>query len=434
MHGTLDILAMRTDSSVVPSGNVLPDSNSTAENPWSFNTYVNMLYVDQVNGVGFSYDELVNSTLDQLFLGGDVTDTGIVSFDDYNGNVPEANSTFFWGTMASQNFNHTANSSTIAARTLWHFSQAWFAEFPEWNTGNKKISIWGNSYAGFVVPYAAAYMQQQNVRIWSGELNGSRILEVDAIGLTNGGIDLLYQASLFPDMAYNNTYGLQIYNETIYDIAKNDWAKPDGCRDMITQCRALGDLYDPEQLSINATVNDVCVEAELYCSTNVLGVYDVFTNRSDFDISQVKPGPHPPSYVLGYFNQPWVQDQLGVPLNFTGYANAVENAQIDLSGDAVRTSGLKSMEYLLDAGIKIALVYGDRDYRCPWVTGEALSVAANWTGGNDFREGGYQYVHTNDTYNGGVVRQHGPLSFTRVFESGHDGKPRHFSCTFVALD
>ncbi|KAK5111187.1 hypothetical protein LTR85_012236 [Meristemomyces frigidus] len=399
---------------------VLPDSNSTVENPWSWNEYVNMLYVDQPNGIGFSYDELFNSTVDQLFLGGDPTDTGIVPFDAYNGTVPEANSTFFWGTFPSQSFNRTANSTALDARTLWHFSQAWFTGFPEWNTCNKKISVWGNSYGGFTVPTFAARVQEQNVKIWAGDLNDSKVLELDTIGIANGCIDLLYQASSYLDMAYNNTYGLQVINKTIYELGKHDWEKSGGCRDLLLACRGLGDQYDPEQLSINATVNEVCVEAELYCSSNVLGLYDIYSNRSDFDIAAYKPDPTPQSYIIGWLNQPWVQQSLGVAVNFTADSTANQNVMLDISGDAARTAGMKSVEYLLDSGIKVALVYGDRDYRCPWLATEALSLQANWTGADNFREAGYQHVHTNDTYDGAVVRQHGLLSFSRVFDAAHD--------------
>ncbi|KAK5129276.1 hypothetical protein LTR08_003632 [Meristemomyces frigidus] len=400
------------------SCSILPDSNSTTENnPFSWNVNVNILYVDQPNLVGFSYGSLVNSTMDLLFL----SDTGIIPFDAYNGSVPAENTTFVYGTFPSQNFAHTANNSAMAAKGLWHISQAWFSEFPEWNTCNKKISVWGNSYGGYSVPATAEYIQKQNVRIQKGELNDSLVLELDTIGITNGCIDFLYQAGLYPDIAYNNTYDLQVINKTVYEEAKHDWAKPGGCRDLILNCRELVGQYDPDQLSINATVNNACLGAELYCSQNVVSSpYDDSSNRSDFDMAQYKPDPTPPSYLIGFFNQDWVQQALGAPVNFTSSSNAVALNYLGVTGDAFRTAGMKSIEYLLNSGIKVALSSGDLDYRCPWNTGEALSLQANWTGDEGFRKAGYEMIHTNDTYNGGVVRQHGLLSFARVFNAGHD--------------
>ena len=49
-----------------------------------------------------------------------------------------------------------------------------------------------------------------------------------------------------------------------------------------------------------------------------------------------------------------------------------------------------------------------------------MSLESNWTGASGFRAAGYEKVATNDTYEGGIVRQHGRLSFTRVFQAGHD--------------
>ena len=68
---------------------------------------------------------------------------------------------------------------------------------------------------------------------------------------------------------------------------------------------------------------------------------------------------------------------------------------------------MKDVEYLLDSGVKVTLMYGDRDQRCPWLGAEKLSLAANWTGAEEFRSAGYANMVTNSSYNGGVVRQHG---------------------------
>ncbi|KAK5730677.1 hypothetical protein LTR15_000614 [Elasticomyces elasticus] len=126
--------------------NVNSDSNSTTDNQFSMNTYVNMLYIDQPASVGFSYHTLINATLDTLFLGGAaINDTGIVPTDLYDGKVPDANSTFLHGVLPSQDPSKTANTTVLASRTLWSFSQAFFLAFPEYKTHDKNIIVWGNS-------------------------------------------------------------------------------------------------------------------------------------------------------------------------------------------------------------------------------------------------------------------------------------------------
>lgn len=76
---------------------------------------------------------------------------------------------------------------------------------------------------------------------------------------------------------------------------------------------------------------------------------------------------------------------------------------------------LGDISYLLDSGVKVALVYGDRDYACNWIGGEDVSLAINYTDSKQFRSAGYTPIQTNSSYVGGQVRQHGNFSFSRVF-------------------
>lgn len=65
-------------------------------------------------------------------------------------------------------------------------------------------------------------------------------------------------------------------------------------------------------------------------------------------------------------------------------------------------------------------MYGDRDYACNWIGGEAASLAINYTSSAEFQAAGYEPIRVNATYDGGLVRQYGNLSFSRVFQAGHE--------------
>ena len=78
------------------------------------------------------------------------------------------------------------------------------------------------------------------------------------------------------------------------------------------------------------------------------------------------------------------------------------------------------MSYLLENGVKIAMVYGDRDYACNWIGGEAVSLAVNYSNTAKFHSAGYTNITVNSSYVGGLVRQYGNFSFSRVFQSGHE--------------
>ncbi|KAI9676190.1 MAG: hypothetical protein M1817_000935 [Caeruleum heppii] len=388
------------------------DSNSTRLNPYSWNNEVNMLYIDQPVQVGFSYDQLVNGTVDQR--------TGNIVPTNFTGDPPQANNTYLVGTFSSQKQNSTANSTENGGNALWHFAQTWFSEFPAYKPNNDKVSIWTESYGGRFGPAYAAFFEEQNQKIAAGTWAGkdAKIIRLDTLGLINSCVDLLVQEPYYPQFAYNNTYGISAINKTIADKALNDFTKPNGCKDKILECRKLAAASDPKGYGNNRTVNLACRDADNYCTNQLEGPFTEYGRRGYYDIAHVAPDPFPPSFYVGYLNRPWVQAALGVPVNFTESVNSVYYA-FSSTGDYPRAGYLEDLGYLLDNGIKVALAYGDRDYACNWVGGEAMSLALNYSAADDFRSAGYQDLQTNASYTGGVVRQSGNFSFSRVYQAGH---------------
>lgn len=161
--------------------------------------------------------------------------------------------------------------------------------------------------------------------------------------------------------------------------------------------------------------------------------------RSPFDLALTLPAVFPPEYPVAYYNQRWVQEALGVPVNYT-FAPAAPVANFFAgTGDPFRYDGKADLEYLAAAGVGVAFVYGDRDYRCncecrshhtkvlvtpnrretAGMGAENVSLTMDYPAAPSFREAGYTAIETNASYTGGLVRQHGNVSFSRVFEAGH---------------
>jgi Serine carboxypeptidase len=115
-----------------------PDGISTTINPWSFNNYVNILYIDQPVQTGFSYDKLVNATYDLI-------DNVITPSDPEQLQGVSVNLTFGVGTYSSQDSLATTNNTVTSAKALWHFAENWLSSFPEYKTTSNKISLWTNS-------------------------------------------------------------------------------------------------------------------------------------------------------------------------------------------------------------------------------------------------------------------------------------------------
>ena len=146
----------------------------------------------------------------------------------------------------------------------------------------------------------------------------------------------------------------------------------------------------------------------------------MLTPKCVSDVTQNSSDPFPPSTYLEYLNNADVQAAIGVSVNYTQTNTAVANAFLQ-TGDYERGDHIGEMAYLLSLGVRIALVYGDRDYICNWLGGEAVSfsIAAQAAGYSLFNSAGYADIVVNTTYVGGVVRQYGNLSFSRIYDAGH---------------
>ena len=389
-----------------------PDSNSTTLNEWSWNNEVNMLYLDQPAQVGFSYDTLTNITTDLVS-----SDTTVLN----GSSVPSQNATFLVGTYGSQNPNRTSQGSVNAAQALWHFAQEWFQEFPEHRPNDSRISLATESYGGRYGPAFFAFFQEMNERIESGDFSvegEQHILHLDTLMLINSCIDRLVQWPSYPHIAYNNTYNIETVNKTIYEGMLDALYKEGGCNDQIYHCRNMSLTYDPENTGHNVSVNKICQVAEDYCTKNVRVPYNRYSGRNYYDYATLDPDPFTPKFHQGFLNQPHVQQALGVPLNFSQSSSA-SSAAFRFIGDYNKPGWLEDLAYLLESGIKVTMAYGDRDYACNWLGGEAVSLAINYTNTSDFHAAGYTAIQTNDTYSGGQVRQYGNLSFSRVYQAGH---------------
>ncbi|TVY44203.1 Carboxypeptidase S1 [Lachnellula subtilissima] len=132
------------------------DGSSTPSlNPYSFNEYANMLYVDQPIGTGFSYG----------------TDT--------------------------------VTSTVTAAPVVWALLQAFFAQFTQYES--RDFGIFTESYGGHYGPEFASYFESQNAAIAAGTVTGQNVSLV-ALGINNGWYDSTIQQKAYVDFSYNNTY------------------------------------------------------------------------------------------------------------------------------------------------------------------------------------------------------------------------------------
>ena len=394
----------------------------TQPRDWGWDRSSNILYIDQPNQVGFSYDIATNGSLD-LF-------TSNVSTPPSTPPSGQPAYTSLDGTFSTGNANKTTNTTEIAAAAIWHMLQGFLGAFPQYNPGSLTnsthsgivgINLFTESYGGKYGPAFAAYWEKQNSLRRNGTIPRNKTLEIRlrSIGIMQGCIDDLVQGRFYPIFANNNTYGIQALSLTEQQNAATSFVSANGCQQLIQSCRDAVSSMDSSDDGDVASVNQKCLVAQNECAENVVAPY-IASGRSVYDISQQVLDPFPPSTYLEYLNTAEVQAAIGARVNYTQSSTAVAGA-FSQTGDHARGGQISDMAYLLSLGVRVALIYGDRDYICNWIGGEAISfsVAAQSPAYMPFYSAGYADIVTNDSYIGGAVRQYGNLSFSRIYDAGH---------------
>jgi carboxypeptidase C (cathepsin A) len=242
---------------------VTRDSKTTKLNPWSWNNVANMLYLDQPVQVGFSYDELIQGTINEVASPFTVIPKGPHG-------LSEQNDTTVAGTFSSQNPLDTAATTSTAAVAAWQFMQVWMKNFPQYRPKNDKISIWGESYGGHYVPTFSSFFEAQNELIDSASEKCPIKLGIDTVGIVNGCIDMLTQVPFYPKMAKNNTYGLDLMSDEAYAAAVKSFPK---CKVLTEACQSAAYRLDPMNTGANDEVNQECKKAFDFCYNSMAGPF-----------------------------------------------------------------------------------------------------------------------------------------------------------------
>lgn len=314
---------------------------------------------------------------------------------------------------------------------IWHMLQGFLSSFPQYSPDSNTsspvvgVNLFAESYGGKYGPAFASLWERQNLKRLNGSLSstGALTIKLASVGIINGCVDDLIQGPYYAQMANNNTFGLSAINPTRADFANDSFYVAGGCRDSIISCRAAKVSRDPNGNGNVEEVNNLCSGAYAKCYNSVINSY-AESRRSYYDIAHLLPDSFPPSTYLEYLNTPSFQSAIGSPVNYTE-TNAQVVSEFESTGDYERDSLVPEIASLLNSGIRVGFIYGDRDYICNWLGGEAISLAvassppANIAYSSRFPAAGYAPIIVNDSYIGGVVRQFGNLSFSRIYDAGH---------------
>ncbi|KAI0853039.1 peptidase [Daldinia vernicosa] len=367
-------------------------NGTSVVNPYAWNEVSNLLFLSQPIGVGFSYADAVVGVVNQT--------TGL----PVNSSKPDGR----YSDVDPYRFDTT----DLAAKGTWEVLQAFIQELPvlDETVKSRSFNLWTESYGGHYGPAFFKYFYDQNKLIQDGSIPGVE-LTMHTLGVINGIISERIQAPYYAEMAFKNTYGIEAVNQSIYDYMKTNYYFPGGCRDSIDLC------FESDRSTPDGKA--VCSQATAICRGLVESPYYVVSGRNPYDIRAESDASIPPGYWANYLNTAKVQNAIGVDINYTSTSSNQIYTGFDYTGDFVYPNLLEDLEGLLAYDVRIAMIYGDADYICNWMGGEAVSLAVNYTHKKEFKEAGYApFVVDGVEY--GESRQYGNFSFTRVYDSGHE--------------
>lgn len=178
---------------------------------------------------------------------------------------------------------------------------------------------------------------------------------MNSLTIINGIINEFIQVPYYPEFARHNSYGIELYNETIYDFTQIALKMPGtGCLDAISTC----ELTNQSTLVGNA----VCSEAATVCRDMVEGAYYAFGDRGVYDIRHPYNDPTPPDYLIAFLDLASTQEALGVSTNYTSYSNTNIYYAFQQTGDFVYANFLDDLQHILNSGVRVSMIYGDADY------------------------------------------------------------------------
>ncbi|QRW08929.1 Serine carboxypeptidase [Ceratobasidium sp. AG-Ba] len=282
------------------------DEKTVSLNPYSWNAYANMLYIDQPVGVGYSYgDEVVGTSQD-------------------------------------------------AAKAVWNMLQIFFKDAKFSKYVARDFAIWTESYGGHYGPTFAAYILDQNAAIAAGTITGIKInLKVLSIG--NGLTDPYSQYPGYVKYAQSNPYHPLVSSAEIKS-ANDSLYESGGCMSQIANCYSRGN-------------HSVCSSAQDYCNSNIVGQlageYNLYDVRTTSDAYPYDPTSYLSSSAIKSkigAQSGWTPSSFGVYNNFAATGDWMRNSRPDLekvinsgvrvlvlAGDADYTCNYIGIESMVDA-------------------------------------------------------------------------------------
>jgi carboxypeptidase C (cathepsin A) len=306
-------------------------SYSTQPRPFGWDRSSNLLFIDQPTQTGFSYDELVNASVD-FSKDKPFVNESRVSPSPLPPDTPAWR--FMNGTFSSGQDENTQDSTAIAARSCWHFLQGFLSAFPQYNPGTRPnrttiepagVNLFAESYGGTYGPTFADYFEEQNDRRTNGAIPNSALeIRLESVGIVNGMMDYVTSAIEIVEFLYNNTYkGASLIDQRTYIDAMSRLlnSSDTGCLATVSLCRSQARVLDPDDPESVERVDKSCRDAQKVCDQGKKELFGT-AQRNPYDV-RVALDIGPSDVFQEYLNTEGVMQSIGARVNFTQSSAAV---------------------------------------------------------------------------------------------------------------
>lgn len=341
------------------------DGASLSFNEYSWNTEVNLLFLESPAGVGFSYS---NTTSDFSEFGDSLT-----AMDSFN------------------------------------FLLGWFERFPQYKSHDFYIS--GESYAGHYVPDLAKLIVGTNIIgkssiLLKGILIGNAA--INDLTDTKGLVDFAWSHAIISDSLYQN-----------FTVTCNGFSSDNFTTDCNDLFYVLYNDYSP--ISVYNIYVDVCLNYTLRAQSKPFTSFTTTFNPPRFStmfnqkISNAQGGGYDPcadNYVYAYLNHPDVQRALHANTTNLPYEWTPCSSQLKAWTDSPTTM-LPTLKQLMASDVQVWIFSGDIDGRVPVLSTRYSIEALNLPTKIDW----YPWYHKQQV--AGWTQVYTNLTFATVRGAGH---------------
>ncbi|KAI3900944.1 hypothetical protein MKW92_015494 [Papaver armeniacum] len=274
---------------------------------------------------------------------------------------------------------------------LYDFMQAFFEEHPQFQSNDFYIT--GESYAGHYIPAFAS-------RVIKGNNNKEGIhLNLKGCAIGNGLTNPIIQYEAYADYALQN----KLINESDYKHI-NTHLFPE-CKRIATLCGTKGDAE--------------CSKAFSACSSIFYFIWNTAGNINPYDIRKqcIDRGDscYDVSNMEKFLNLKSVRQALGV--GNIEFIKCNDNVRKKMLNDWMKNLEV-GIPSLLSDGIQLLIYAGEYDLIHNWLGKYNWVHAMEWSGKQNFSQAA-NISFVVDGAEAGILKNHGPLSFLKVFDAGH---------------